>query len=516
MSTEHPTPPQNDAPSGEKPPGAVPSDTQPSQRLSRVVSVYTAVLVGAAVATVLILALLISIFTRKQEARVPFERVVEVDEDTIDPKVWGANWPRQYDSYKRTVDHERTRYGGSDAIPVQKLDEYPWLRTMWSGYAFSLDYREARGHAYMLWDQDHTERVAQRPQPGACLHCHASILPAYRYVGKGDVMEGFRQVNAMSWSEARNLKDDEGRPLVEHPVSCVDCHDPETMRLRITRPAFIEGIRAYKASQGVDDYNVNRDASHQEMRTFACAQCHVEYYFTKPDTQVVYPWRNGLLVEEIETYYDEMEFSDWTHGITGAPMLKAQHPEFELWNQGTHAAAGVSCADCHMPYRRVGAMKVSDHHVRSPLLDVAASCQTCHNVPEEELLRRAHTIQDRTHGLIERAAEALSDMIEAIAEAKEAGGTDEQLEPLQALHRKAQWRLDYVFSENSHGFHAPQESARILAESIDFSRRAVTLAYEVKAAPGGPPREVEREPIHGVTPDEEAPSMPSPDASEPD
>ncbi len=493
---------------------ATESNTSPTR--SRTIAIYAATLVGAAIGTVLILALLISIFTRKQEARVPFQRVVEVDESTIDPEIWGANWPRQYDSYKRTVDHERTRYGGSDAIPVQKLDEYPWLRTMWSGYAFSLDYREARGHAHMLWDQDHTERVAQRPQPGACLHCHASILPAYRYVGEGDVMEGFRQVNAMSWSEARNLKDDEGQPLVEHPVSCVDCHDPETMRLRVTRPAFIEGIRAYKESQGVDDYNVNRDASHQEMRTFACAQCHVEYYFTKPDTQVVYPWRNGLLVEEVETYYDEMEFYDWTHGITGAPMLKAQHPEFELWNQGTHAAAGVSCADCHMPYRRVGAMKVSDHHVRSPLLDVAASCQTCHNVPEEELLRRAHTIQDRTHGLIELAAEALTDMIEAIAEAKEAGGTDEQLEPLQDLHRKAQWRLDYVFSENSHGFHAPQESARILAESIDYSRRAVTLAHEVKAAPGGPPREVEREPIHGVTPDEEAPSMPSPDAAEPD
>ncbi len=511
MSPDSPLPSQDNPPPGDTPSGPAPLKKHPLPGRPRSVALYAAIIVGAATGTVIILALLMNIFTRKQEARVPFERVVDIDEDTIDPAVWGANWPRQYESYRRTVDYDRTRYGGSDAVPVQKLEVYPWLRTMWSGHAFSIDYREARGHAYMLHDQDHTARVEQRPQPGACLHCHSSVLPAYRYMGEGDVMEGFRQVNAMSWDEARDLTDDEGQPLIEHPVSCVDCHDPATMRLRITRPAFIEGIRTYKASEGIDNYDVNRDASHQEMRSFTCAQCHVEYYFAEPDNQLVYPWHRGLLVEEMEAYYDEIEFTDWTHGITGAPMLKAQHPEFELWRQGTHAAAGVSCADCHMPYRRVGAMKISDHHVRSPLLDVAASCQTCHNVPEEELLSRAHTIQDRTHGLILRAAEALVDMVEAIVEAKEAGGTEEQLEPLRALHRSAQWRLDFVFSENSHGFHAPQESARILAESIDYSRRAVAAARDVKATPEGPPREVEREPIYGVTPDEAAPPMPEPE-----
>lgn len=471
---------------------------------------YILAMIIAAVGTVLVLALLMNIFERKQEAGTPYHRVVEVTEDTIDPAVWGRNWPKHYDSYKRTVDYERTRYGGSDAVPKQKLDADPWLRAMWSGYAFSLDYREARGHAYMLHDQDHTERIKQRSQPGACLHCHSSVLPLYRYVGDGDVNAGFRQVNAMSWNEARHMTDDHGELLVDHPVSCVDCHDPDTMNLRVTRPAFIEGIRNYKASEGIDDYDVNRDASRHEMRSFTCAQCHVEYYFTKPDNQVVYPWHNGLLVEEQEAYYDSIEFYDWIHGITGAPMLKAQHPEFELWNQGIHARAGVSCADCHMPYRRVGAMKISDHHVRSPLLDPAASCQTCHNVPEAELLHRAHTIQDRTRSLIDRSSDALMTMIDAIVEAKEAGATDEQLDPIRQLHRKAQWRLDFVYSENSVGFHAPQESARILAESIDYSRQAVALAKEAAANPRGEPREVERKPVEGVTPDEDAPPMSSP------
>lgn len=476
--------------------------TSPARRST---AAFIGAIVITAALTFIVAALLVNIFQRKQEERMPFMRVVDVNEDAIDPALWGANWPIQYDSYRRTVDYEQTRYGGSDAIPTQKLDTHPWLRSMFSGYAFSLDYREARGHAYMLSDQDHTERVHQRSQPGACLHCHSSVLPAYRHAGNGDIMEGFRIVNAMSWNEARNMTDAHGHMLVDHPVSCVDCHDPQTMNLRITRPAFEIGIAAYKASQGMHNYNVNRDATRQEMRSYVCAQCHVEYYFAPPDTQLVYPWSKGLKVEEIEAYYDGIGFTDWTHGITGAPMLKAQHPEFELWSQGTHARAGVSCADCHMPYRRVGAMKVSDHHVRSPLLNVAASCQTCHRVPEAELLARAHTIQDRTVALIQRASDALMEMMSEITAARAAGATDAQLAEALQLHRRAQWRLDFVFSENSHGFHAPQESARILAEAIDYARQGALAAKTASLTPGGPPRETQKQPIEGVTPADEAP-----------
>ena len=64
-----------------------------------------------------------------------------------------------------------------------------------------------------------------------------------------------------------------------------------------------------------------------------------------------------------------------------------------MWSQGIHARSGVSCADCHMPYMREGAIKVSNHQVRSPLLDVSRSCQTCHRFPEEELKARVTAIQ---------------------------------------------------------------------------------------------------------------------------
>jgi nitrite reductase (cytochrome c-552) len=466
-----------------------------------------AAVAASAVLAIAIAALLVTMFQRHQEARNPYVMFVNVDENTTDPAVWGTNWPRQFDSFRRTVDYERTRYGGSDAVPIQKLDAYPWLRTMWAGYAFSLDYRESRGHAYTLHDQDHTERVLQRPQPGACLHCHASIIPAYRYVGDGDVMLGFSRMSSMTWNEARHMTDSLGVPLVQHPVSCVDCHSPDNMSLRITRPAFMVGIRDYMAHQGVDNYDVNRDATRQQMRTYVCAQCHVEYYFSPDDKRVIYPWRNGIRAEQMESYYDSIGFSDWTHGITGGGMLKAQHPEFELFSQGVHAQAGVSCADCHMPYRREGAMKVSDHHVRSPLLNIPRACQTCHNVAEDELRNRVHVIQDRTHSLIQRGAAALTSMVEAVTVARENGATDADLAQAFQLQRSAQWRLDLIFSEGSHGFHASQEAARVLAEAIDYARQGEAAALATFSPARDPSRHLQA-PVHGATPTEGAPPGP--------
>ena len=443
---------------------------------------------GVAGLTVLLLALLTNIFERKQEARQPFVRVVEVTEDTLDPKVWGQNWPYEYDSYLKTATPTTTKYGGrglgaSDAGPAeQKLDREPWLKRIFAGYAFSIDYRDRRGHAFALFDQEQTRRVTEKQQPGACIQCHASNLALYRFAGKGDVMRGFEIVSGLPYQEARGMKDDKGQPLVQHSIACAECHDPKTMSLRVTRPGFINGIKALKAKEGIADYDPNRDASRQEMRAFVCGQCHVEYYFKGPGKVVTYPWANGLRVEEIEAYYDKEGFSDWTHAETGNKVLKAQHPEFEVWSQGVHARAGVACADCHMPYERVGALKVSDHWVRSPLLNVNRACQTCHAVPEAELTGRVLAIQDRHYALLQRAAKATTDMLDAIVAAKKAGVSDESLKEAAGLHRKAQWRLDFVAAENSMGFHAPQELARILGETIDYARQGQLAAERAAKA----------------------------------
>ncbi len=441
----------------------------------KLATTVTLVVIGSAILAVAVVALLVNIFEHKQEAKNPFFKVVEIDDTIGDPAVWGKNFPHQYDSYLRTVDQVRTKYGGSEALPrtpsnvdprsavaQSRLEEDPRLKTMWAGYAFAVDFREDRGHAYMLDDQTYTGRQQAVKQPGTCLHCHSSVYLPYKELGNGDIIRGFEKMNQMSFVEARKL--------VQHPVACIDCHDPGTMQLRITRPGFIEGLRALKASQGISDYDVNKMATRQEMRTFVCAQCHVEYYFKGPEKRLVYPWSKGLKIENILAYYDEVGFKDWTHAETGAPCLKAQHPEFELFSQGIHARSGVACADCHMPYKRIGAAKISDHHVRSPLLNITHACQTCHKWSEDELTQRVEQIQDRTFHLRNIAMDALMDLIRDIKEAKASGKTEAELTKALEYQRKAQFYLDFVEAENSTGFHAPQEAARILAESINFSR----------------------------------------------
>ena len=444
------------------------------------------VVIVAAVVTFGIVGLLLNIFERKQEARNPFFRVVELTDETEDPAVWGKNFPLQYDGYLRTVDTVRTRFGGSEAIPrepdeddprsvtsQQQLDRVPQLRRMWAGYAFAIDFRKARGHAYMLEDQLFTGRQSV-PQPGTCMQCHASVYVPMMKLGGGDLMAGFERLNPMPYDEAVQH--------VTRAIACVDCHDPETMQLRITRPAFIEGIRTYKASQGIPDSDVSTMATRQEMRSYVCAQCHVEYYFHGDQRRLVFPWHKGLKVEDALAHYDEIGFRDWTHAETGGAMLKAQHPEFELWSQGTHARAGVACADCHMPYMRVGAMKISDHHVRSPLLNINNACQTCHSVPEAELLARAETIQQRTADLTHRALDALVELIDDIKAARDAGASDAQLAEAREYQRKASFYVDFIEAENSSGFHADQEAARILGESIDFTRKGQVALRPVGVA----------------------------------
>lgn len=531
-----------------------PNQSGPPHR--RRLLLLAALLAIVALVTFGVTALLVTIFEHRQEARVPFVRLVNVDESTTDPVPWGTNWPFEFDSYRRSVDDVETEFGGSSAMPASKLEEHPWLRRLYAGYAFSIDYREARGHAYMLYDQEVTERVTKRPQSGACLHCHASIIPTYRRLGleaagkpadaavlSDDfnwpaVMEGFRLASVMDYQSAHAelLKTPDGTPGANsqlfpggaqaaadqtaqpkptkadtadalsvgnvHPVSCIDCHDPKTMQTRVTRPGFIRGIAAlaesedrvphlpsierWRAGERREPYDPNVDASRQEMRSFVCGQCHVEYYCATKET-LFFPWNNGLKVEQIEETYDKhkfpdgSQFYDFEHAETGAKVYKAQHPEFELWSQGVHARSGVSCADCHMPYERHGAMKVSSHWVRSPLLNINNSCQTCHNVPEEELSDKVRTIQSRTRSQLERAAAAMTEMLNAINEAKAAGATAEQLAPIHELQRKAMWRLDFISSENSDGFHADQEAMRILGESIDFSRQAQAAALRLRA-----------------------------------
>lgn len=404
---------------------------------------------GGLVVMGLIAALLVNITTRKAEGEQYPLKIVEIAEGELDPAVWGKNFPRQYDSFMKTQDSTIvTPFGGS--VPYSNLERFPAMVRIWAGYAFSVDHNEERGHYYMLTDQLNTQRVQIVEQPGACANCHSADTP--------------RLIAEMGWEEFNRTPYSELREQLHYGSSCADCHDPDTMELRISRPAFMNAM----AERGID----LAAATRQEMRTYVCAQCHVEYYFAGENKVLTFPWDNGLNIDDIDAYYTEIGFKDWTHKETNAPMIKIQHPEFETFSSGLHYQSGVACADCHMPYVREGGIKVSDHWLRSPMVNINASCQTCHRQDEAKLLERINTIQNRTAGLLRTTEEAIVDAIDAIVAAQNAGATDEQLESARYLHRRASLRWDFVSSENSTGFHSPQEAARILADAINFARQA--------------------------------------------
>ena len=402
--------------------------------------------------------LLVSIQEHKDEAKAFPAQVVPIAENELDPAVWGRNFPNQYDSFMKTKDDTiSTPYGGS--VPFNKLERVPAMVRIWAGYPFSVDYNKARGHYYALTDQLKTKRMQVVKQPATCANCHSAEAP--------------QLIAEMGWENFSHTPYADIKDKLHTASSCADCHVPNTMELRVTRPAFINAMK----DRGVDVTKATR----QEMRTYVCAQCHVEYYFKGDNKVLTFPWSQGLSIDDIERYYEQANFKDWVHKETGAPMLKMQHPEFEMWSSGLHAQSGVTCADCHMPYVRTGAIKTSDHWLRSPLTNLNNACQTCHKQDESQLRDRVITIQNRTANLLRSTEAALIDAISAIDAAKAAGATDEMLKEALWLHRRASMRWDFVSSENSTGFHSPQEAARILADAINFARQAQVAA--IKATP---------------------------------
>ncbi len=411
-------------------------------------------------------ALLVSIFERKQEARQPLARVVEVKPGEPDPSIWGQNFKGEYDGYlqsAKTADLVNYKAVGKyeGPVPFSRLDWDPSLKRLFAGYPFAIEYNEERGHPNALEDVKNTKRLGDT-KPGTCLTCKSPQVPQMM---KSLGTEKFY---------ATPMKDLLAQFDVKHPIACADCHDAETMALTITRPAFVEAM----ASRGIDV----KSATHQEMRTYVCAQCHVEYYFKGDGKYLVFPWQKGLSIENIEAYYEELKFKDWDHAETNTPLTKMQHPDFEMWSSGVHARAGVACADCHMAYKREGAAKISDHWVRSPLLNITNSCTTCHRTPEEELRQRVIEIQDRTWSSMQRAEKAIISAQDAIKAAMDRGVPDSSLAESRQLHRRAYIRWDFAAAESSMGFHSPQEATRILGDSVDFARQAELAA---KTAVGG-------------------------------
>lgn len=401
-----------------------------------------------------------SIVERRAEAVFAYTPVVEFEEFESRNEIWGKNFPREYNSWLKTSDTTfRSKYMGSATIDF--LEENPRMVILWAGYAFSRDYKQSRGHYYAIEDLYKTLRVGapvggeKSFQPNTCWTCKSSDVPRMiRQLGSAkDFYSG-------TWETLG--------PEIVNPIGCADCHDPKNMNLVITRPALIE---AYE-SMNLDITKV----SHQDMRSLTCAQCHVEYYFDKKKYEGVsyltFPWKKGFSMEQMEQYYDEIAFTDWVHSISKAPMLKAQHPDYELFLKGVHYERGLSCADCHMPFHNEGGVKFTSHHAVSPLKYVHQTCQVCHREDTERLVADVYERQD----IIKESRVILEDLlVKAHIEAGFAwqnGATEQQMEKPLKLIRAAQWRWDFVAASHGGSFHAPLECSRILTDGIHKAHQA--------------------------------------------
>ncbi len=396
-----------------------------------------------------------SIVERRSEAQLYFQMTKPIPEYEPRNEVWGQNFPRQYESYRRTLDTTfESKYYGS--VMIDYLEKYPELVIMWAGYAFARDYSQGRGHYYSVTDVHNTLRTVQS-QPATCWTCKSTDVPR--------VMDeiGVREFYSRSW---RDL----GSEIV-NPIGCQDCHDPETMNLRITRPALAEAFE--RRGENIEH------ATHQEMRSLVCAQCHVEYYFRGEDNYLVFPWDEGFSADDMERFFDNYEFTDWVHGLSRAPMLAAQHPDYELYKTGIHAQRGVSCADCHMPYKREGGLKFTDHHLQSPLNNIEGSCQVCHRESEETLRQNVYDRQNKVSELRGIAEKHLARIHLEAKVAWDAGAKEEEMEEVLQLIRHSQWRWDWVAAANGMGIHSPNESLRVLATSIDKAQEARVLLSRV-------------------------------------
>lgn len=408
-----------------------------------------------AIAVFLLGILAASITQRKAEREYVYKPIVKINENESRNEIWGENFPREYQTWLETLDTTfHTKYNGNNFADA--LEEDPRLVILWAGYLFSRDYNKPRGHTWSITDVRNTLRTGapmndtSGPQPTTCWTCKSTDV--VRLINEVGIENYYKGKWARLGSEVVN------------PIGCLNCHDPKTMNLTIKSPALIEAFQI----MGRDI----KKATLQEMRSLVCAQCHVEYYFDKKRlegaTFLKFPWDKGITVEAMEEYYDNYEFYDWIHAISKAPMLKAQHPDYELYLLGIHGQRNVACADCHMPYISDGGQKFSSHQTVSPLKYIDKTCQVCHRESEQTLLKNVY---DRYDKVVEVRDKLEVLLVKAHFEAKKAwdlGAKDEEMKPILQGIRKAQWRWDYVAASHGGAFHAPIEALRILSNGIDI------------------------------------------------
>ncbi|MFA0749818.1 MAG: hypothetical protein SLRJCFUN_000221 [Candidatus Fervidibacter sp.] len=358
---------------------------------------------------------------------------------------------------------------------------------MIAGHGFTKDYNEERGHRYIL--RDHMD--TKRGKYVTCLNCKSTPVAYYW----GRTWKGIKLDENASWEEviARIPKE-----MRDYGASCTHCHDPHATQLRLINKALLAAI----AERGVNPYWAEKnaksfdDADRQQKETLLCAQCHVEYVCgpgVDKKTRFVFSWRK---VRDLDAFYRE-QFGyqqDWVHAIIGEPLIKSQHPETETFWESKYERAGASCVTCHMPKVKVNGRLLTSHWLTSPLkyLDRfvqgkplgAYPCGECHSVPPTVLRAQVLRVQRHVDEVQKRVQQALSDSIDAIASAKQAKQAGKPVNE-QLLRQAVRWHQwahlrweNLVVSENSMGFHNPEEVLKELSEALDYARQAQLLALQ--------------------------------------
>lgn len=429
-------------------------------------------LLGCSLVAIVAMGFMANSITGKQAEQDAINTSPVVKADGVESRneVWAQHFPRQYDSWKKTREN--------DAID-DMLEKNPQLAILWAGYGFAKDYNAPRGHFYGLQSNINTLRTGapvgpdSGPMPTACWTCKSPDVPR--------VMEEEGEYEFFTGKWARL-----GDQMV-NSIGCADCHDSETANLVISRPYLKRALEASGTSLD--------SITHQEMRSLVCAQCHSEYYFKATEYTdkegneqvakvVTFPWAEGLSAEQMESYYNNYGFADWTHKISKAPMLKAQHPGYEIFSTGIHAKRGVSCADCHMPYKQEGAVKFTDHHIQNPLDNIANTCLTCHRESEEEFRSLVERKYERKDQLMQIAMDNLGKAHLEAGKAWEVGATEEEMAEALELIRSGQWLWDYSIASHGSFFHAPEETLRLLSVANEKAQQARLALVAVLAGHG--------------------------------
>jgi len=412
---------------------------------------------------------------------------VKIADGEMDPANWGKAYPLEYDLWKQTEEpmpagkSKYKRGYDADKITYDKLSEYPFMALLYNGWGFGIGYNEPRGHAHMIRDQLEIDPSRIKPG-GSCLTCKTPYVPSLeKEMGPAYYSSDYKQVLAKIPEKNRELG-----------VMCIDCHDNKDMSLKISREFTLGKI--------MQDMKVDRNKlTRQDMRSLVCAQCHVTYIITRDKdmkpTSIFFPWAEGtwpkVSIENIiKTIRSSETHNEWKQNVTGFKLGYIRHPEFELYaNDSIHYKAGVSCADCHMPYTKVGANKVSDHRVTSPLKADLKACTQCHSENPEWLREQVFNIQDRTISIMIRAGYAnatVAKLFEMVHKAQAEGKEIDKAFYDQAkdYYLEGLYRVIFVGAENSAGFHNPPEAMRIASDSVAFAVKAESLLRQALSKAG--------------------------------